>query len=278
MASLQSLPVEILFHILAFTGPFRRISPHDDPLCNLAASSKLLQDVVEAYARGLLKQRKSVVLKRRRGEPYRKTWRRWVSNTCQTCKKKSVRAAILDPGVTCCVNCDRKIPKMTKTDAVTKHHLSLLDLFTPNFLHPDLPPVTSGEYMCMGGMATMILTEDVLARKQYIVEQTGNQDESFLHKRQNLLTKVQRDLRLYYKGGRWWLEGRLGMDTTELLLQFLNVKENVRKTIENPRAHLGLSLEARRQVADAVVSFLKAVESSQSNSLRMRLPAGLSAS
>ena len=51
---------------------------------------------------------------------------------------------------------------------MNQHHLSKLDLFTPNALHPNLPPLTVGEYVCSGIDTTMISEPDVLARKEYI--------------------------------------------------------------------------------------------------------------
>jgi len=45
-----------------------------------------------------------------------------------------------------------------------KHHLSKLDLFTPNILYPDLPPLLHGAYTVNGGRAMMLSTPDVKAR------------------------------------------------------------------------------------------------------------------
>ena len=54
------------------------------------------------------------------------------------------------------------------TEATRDHLLSALDLFTPNFLHPTLPPLRVGIYKCMGADTTMLSTPDVLARKDLI--------------------------------------------------------------------------------------------------------------
>lgn len=40
------------------------------------------------------------------------------------------------------------------TNAIQQHHLSKLDIFTPNRLHPTVPPLAHGEYPVMGGVAT----------------------------------------------------------------------------------------------------------------------------
>jgi hypothetical protein len=50
----------------------------------------------------------------------------------------------------------------------TKHGLSKFDLFTPNRLHPTLPPLLVGLYTCMGSYSTMLSTSSVLARKKHI--------------------------------------------------------------------------------------------------------------
>ena len=40
------------------------------------------------------------------------------------------------------------------TNAIKQYELSKLDIFTPNRLHPTLPPLAHGEYSVMGGVAT----------------------------------------------------------------------------------------------------------------------------
>lgn len=40
------------------------------------------------------------------------------------------------------------------TVAIKQYNLSKLDIFTPNRLHPALPPLAHGEYSVMGGIAT----------------------------------------------------------------------------------------------------------------------------
>lgn len=40
------------------------------------------------------------------------------------------------------------------TNAIKQYNLSKLDIFTPNCLHPTLPPLAHGEYSVMGGVAT----------------------------------------------------------------------------------------------------------------------------
>jgi hypothetical protein len=135
MAALDQLPPEVLSNILSFTSPFDWVSSSPGrPLDTLAATNRYLHDVVEAYARLLLKKhagldakswrvenyRQSAFLtdeldvKRSRVLSYRRKWFKWLSTHCQTCQKKSVRRAILDSRTVMCAACDKKIPKMVR--------------------------------------------------------------------------------------------------------------------------------------------------------------------
>jgi hypothetical protein len=76
------------------------------------------------------------------------------------------------------------------TNAIKQHNLSKLDLFTPNCLHPTLPPLAHGEYSVMGGIATstfdtceftrkltnhsVIYEPDLIARQRYLVSLLGS--------------------------------------------------------------------------------------------------------
>lgn len=40
------------------------------------------------------------------------------------------------------------------TQSIQQHHLSKLDIFTPNIMYPALPRLVHGEYPVMGGVAT----------------------------------------------------------------------------------------------------------------------------
>lgn len=39
------------------------------------------------------------------------------------------------------------------TNALSKYGLSKLDIYTPSVLHPELPPLATGDYTVMGGTA-----------------------------------------------------------------------------------------------------------------------------
>lgn len=71
------------------------------------------------------------------------------------------------------------------TEASNAHSLSKLDLFTPNKLHPALPPLTLGTYMCMGNDTLMLFTPSVLTRKAHIHGLLGDKanDAGFLRRR-----------------------------------------------------------------------------------------------
>jgi hypothetical protein len=71
------------------------------------------------------------------------------------------------------------------TEAISTHRLSKLDLFTPNRLHPTLPSLTLGMYMCMGNNTLMLSTPDVLARKAHVHGLLGDKvdDEGYLRRR-----------------------------------------------------------------------------------------------
>jgi hypothetical protein len=85
------------------------------------------------------------------------------------------------------------------TQAQKAYNLSKLDLFTPNALHPKLPPLTTGLYTVMGGAATMILERDVRARKAHIralLGSKGNTDD--MHRRPAAHDRIISHLGLYY--------------------------------------------------------------------------------
>lgn len=108
MPTLETLPPEILFHILSFTNPFK--GNGSNPLGAVAKTSQHLNSIAEEYARSLLQQHASLSPK----APYIKKWVTWASKTCQYCKRNSTRRAILDAETTCCAKCDKKFPKMVR--------------------------------------------------------------------------------------------------------------------------------------------------------------------
>ena len=114
MATLDALPPEILFNILSFASPFDPTLAPRHPLYTVAATNRHLRSVAEEYTRGLLKKHADITPpKASRIFTCRKTWIKWLDKTCQLCKKRSVRKAILDATMTCCSACDNKtFPKM----------------------------------------------------------------------------------------------------------------------------------------------------------------------
>ncbi|KAF2638081.1 hypothetical protein P280DRAFT_383709, partial [Massarina eburnea CBS 473.64] len=170
--TLDSLPPEILFNILSYTSPHSTSLFPKHPLYTTAATSKHLCGIVEEYCRGLLKLHTNISPpKNPKTGAFvcRRKWFRWLKETCQVCGRASKRKAILDAGMTCCKKCDDKnFPKMTQTDAIQKHGLSKLDLFTPNVLHPTLHPLSLGTYMLGPAEITMISKSSVVERKEYV--------------------------------------------------------------------------------------------------------------
>jgi hypothetical protein len=85
------------------------------------------------------------------------------------------------------------------TQASKSHSLSKLDLFTPNALHPKLPPLTTGLYTVMGGAATMILESDVRARKAHIRALLGPKGRTeFMRSRPAAHDRIIAHLGLFY--------------------------------------------------------------------------------
>ncbi|KAF2003273.1 hypothetical protein P154DRAFT_461042 [Amniculicola lignicola CBS 123094] len=170
MPSLESLPNELIHEICSHTA-FELDWSDGHPLLALSDTTKHLRSVIEEYSRVLLKRQANldIRLPKKVTTSTVSRWLKWVSNTCWYCKKNSKRRAILDPTIICCSKCDRDLfPKMTMTDAMRKHRLSKLDLFTPNEKHPHLAPLLHGSYVCMGSPATMFAKADVLAREKLI--------------------------------------------------------------------------------------------------------------
>jgi hypothetical protein len=89
--------------------------------------------------------------------------------------------------------------------AITQHNLTKLDLFTPNALHPKLPPLTVGEYVCNGVDTTMISEPDVLARKELIHRMLRDSTKKALKKRNTQHTMLLRhmDPTIPHGEGRW---------------------------------------------------------------------------
>ena len=94
------------------------------------------------------------------------------------------------------------------TQASQQTHLSKLDLFTPSPLHPHLPPLATGTYPVLGGVATMLSTPDVLARSAYIRSLLGDKahDDGFMRVRPATHDRIIKHLNIEYYDGRGWLE------------------------------------------------------------------------
>ncbi|KAJ4986917.1 hypothetical protein SVAN01_07595 [Stagonosporopsis vannaccii] len=185
MSTLASLPLEILFRVFDFiSSPYAPSSSPYHPLNSLAATSKYFDSASEEYARALLKQHANFAPKKR-SKAYTSR-KKWLAETCQLCFRKSKRRSTLWGNLTCCLACDKgHFAKVTMTNAIKQYSLSKLDLFTPNRLHPALPPLAHGEYSVMGGLATMIYEPDLAIRQEHVHGQLDPADrtEAQLRKR-----------------------------------------------------------------------------------------------
>jgi hypothetical protein len=121
MAKLDSLPLEILIEILDYNTLAQNRCPTPlHPLNAVASTNKQLYAVVEEYSRGMLKQHANYTPPK-----FSKIFscrKKWLGETCQFCKRKSTRRAILYPGLTCCRLCDKQyFPKIVC--ALVYHHM-----------------------------------------------------------------------------------------------------------------------------------------------------------
>ncbi|KAF1911922.1 hypothetical protein BDU57DRAFT_460475 [Ampelomyces quisqualis] len=175
MLSLEDLPLEIVLDILAYTKQSHNENPtQKHPLNECASTNKHFYAIVEEYTRGLLKLHANFTPPK--SSKIFSCRKKWLKEYCQFCARKCQRRATFYQSLRCCTKCDKKyFSKLTMTEASRTHHLSKLDLFTPNMLHPSLPPLTLGKYFVMGGQAIMVLESDVLARKAHIHKLLGGQ-------------------------------------------------------------------------------------------------------
>ncbi|KAH7095995.1 hypothetical protein FB567DRAFT_513944 [Paraphoma chrysanthemicola] len=252
MCKLDDLPPEILFEVLQYlTITYNRCPTSPHPLNALASTSKHLNAVVEEHTRGLLKKHVRFTPPK-----HSKTFscrKKWLAETCQFCRRNSQRRAIFYPGITCCRLCDKqRYPKMTMTQATKDHSLSKLDLFTPNTLHPALPPLTTGLTTVMGSACTMILESDVLARRTHIQALLGAGVES--KGRVAAHDRIVAHMGLYYscgnasQGGGWRRAPRLSEQALEKASKSMRSEEGrreyVRKGLEREWAAMGMGVGA----------------------------------
>lgn len=107
MPRLDTLPPELLFHILSYTDPPYCLSLTTYPLNALAATNRHLHAIVEEYARNLL-QRHAGGVEVPKNARVSSCRRKWLGELCWFCKRKSRRKACFGRGMTCCLGCDRK--------------------------------------------------------------------------------------------------------------------------------------------------------------------------
>lgn len=134
------------------------------------------------------------------------------------------------------------------TDATTKHGLSKLDLFTPNVLHPNLPPLTFGTYMCMGGETMMISESDVLARKGLIQGMLGEdaaKDPKYLTRRRAAHSRIMEAMDIEFRSGRWMKAHKFRLDAEGKVKKMFRTAESreqyLKQYLEKEWADMGMS-------------------------------------
>lgn len=277
MSKLDTLPLEILLEILDYnTIAHNRCPTSQHPLNAVATANKHLHAVVEEYARGLLKQHANFTPPRNS-----KTFscrKKWLAEMCQFCRRKSQRRAIFYNALTCCRLCDKqKYPKMvrpttlhltvivegedanvvqTMTQATKDHYLSKLDLFTPNALHPTLPPLTTGLHTVMGSGCTMILERDVLSRKAHVKSLLGGNAETHMQRRPAAHDRIIAHMGLFYccgngrRPGGWRKAPDLSEAAMEKAAKSMRTdegrREYVRKNLEKEWQGMGVGTGSSR--------------------------------
>jgi hypothetical protein len=130
------------------------------------------------------------------------------------------------------------------TSAIQTYHLSKLDLFTPNTLHPNLPPITFGIYV-VGGNDTMMLSMlDVLERKRLIhgMLEERVQGEAALKARCANHERILEAMDMTFRSNRWSKKGRI---------KEIEAKENAPQRLKTQEArdkYIGEQLEKERRL------------------------------
>ncbi len=115
------------------------------------------------------------------------------------------------------------------TMAVKQYHLSKLDIFTPNVLHPTLPALAHGEYTVMGGVATskhtsavtepqdlihlVIYEPHLAARRDYILGLLSDDDRLNVNIRKRIRRHDELNRHMgsdYLPGLKVWTKGFYG--------------------------------------------------------------------
>jgi hypothetical protein len=144
------------------------------------------------------------------------------------------------------------------TQATKDHSLSKLDLFTPNALHPTLPPLTIGLTTVMSSACTMILERDVLARHR-LIQQMLDPDVK-MGRRPAAHDRIIAHMGLYYCCGNgstmggWRRAPRLSEQALEKASKSMRSEEGrreyVRKGLEREWAAMGMGGEKAKGCED----------------------------
>jgi hypothetical protein len=131
------------------------------------------------------------------------------------------------------------------TDAVTKHYISKLDLFTPNALHPNLPPLKFGTYVVMGGTSVMISLPDVLARKKLIHGMLGEALTRNHNRRLAAHDRIMEAMDITFQYGKWVKAHKFRLDAEGKVKRALRTKESreqyVKESLEKEWEAMGMN-------------------------------------
>jgi hypothetical protein len=138
------------------------------------------------------------------------------------------------------------------SEAIQTHHLSKLDLFTPNQLYPSLPPLLFGCCIVVGTETTMISTPDVLAREKLIHDMLGSTYASIpgaLRRRVASHNRLAGALDITLRNGKWIKAGKFDqLDENSKVMKFLRTPERrevyVREMLKMERAAMGQETKA----------------------------------
>ncbi|KAL5118258.1 hypothetical protein ACEQ8H_003768 [Pleosporales sp. CAS-2024a] len=236
MTSLVDLPPEILLEILSYNAAAHDRHPlPTHPLNALALTNKHLNRVVEEYCRNRLKKYTKFTPPKGRAFSCRK---KWLGETCQFCKRKSARRAVFADSLTCCRMCDKQyFPKMTMTEAHRSYSLSKLDLFTPNSLHPHLPPLTTGIYTVGGSPAIMILESDVVQRQAHILSLLRPEFQQRMPRRTAAHARIINHMGVWYCPRSGWCRSpRLSAAALEKAAKSMQTEEGRRDYVKKALA------------------------------------------
>lgn len=131
------------------------------------------------------------------------------------------------------------------TAAISNHYISKLDLFTPNDLHPNLPPLKFGTYHVMGGITVMISLPDVLARKKLIQGMLGENITRNHNRRIAAHDRIMEAMGITIQHGEWrkssWFQFDDGVKVKKVLRTKESREQYIKESLEKEWEALGMN-------------------------------------